>query len=281
MALGLLCTSATFAVWTSGGGLETRQFTLFVVVAVVCLSVHAASRRGLLVASLSLAAAAYTRPEGLLIAACCFGWFVAQRTVAARRLRVDVRELCWLALPFVALVGAQFLFRYGYYGEWLPNTYYAKHVRPWYESGFNYLWAAAIETGLYLLMPLAVLAVRRGWRERGDLRLVLPLACIVPHMAYVFRIGGDYFEYRPLDFYWPLLAVPAAAGIVQLGSGVSVLLRNWLSALPGLPAPGSSACAVVLFVPVLSCAAALQGQLLLQGAALEGEGVRAAAPPSL
>lgn len=40
-------------------------------------------------------------------------------------------------VPFVALVGAQFLFRYGYYGEWLPNTYYAKHVRPWYESGWS------------------------------------------------------------------------------------------------------------------------------------------------
>ncbi|MXX76578.1 MAG: hypothetical protein F4210_11855 [Holophagales bacterium] len=267
MALGLLCTSATFAVWTSGGGLETRQFTFFVVLAVVCLSVHADSRRGLLAASLSLAAAAYTRPEGLLIAACCFGWFVAQRIVAARRLRVDVRELVWLAAPFVALVAAQFLFRYGYYGEWLPNTYYAKHVRPWYESGFNYLWAAAVETGLYLLMPLAVLAVRRAWRERGDLRLVLPLACIVPHMAYVFRIGGDYFEYRPLDFYWPLLAVPAAAGIVHLGSAASALLRRSQSARSALSAPGPWACAVVLFVPTLFYSGALQGHLLFQGVA--------------
>ena len=265
MALGFLCTSATFAVWTSGGGLETRQFALFVVVAVVCLSVHAGTRWGLLAASLSLGAAAYTRPEGLLIAACCFGWFVAQRVVAARRLRVDLRELGWLVLPFVALVGAQFLFRHGYYGEWLPNTYYAKHVRPWYESGFNYLWAAAIETGLYLLIPLAVLAVRRAWRERADLRLVLPLACIVPHMAYVFRIGGDYFEYRPLDFYWPLLAVPAAAGIVHLGSAAWALLRRSLSARSGFPAPGPVACTVVLFVPTQFYCGALQGQLLFQG----------------
>ena len=269
MALGLLCTSATFAVWTSGGGLETRQFTLFVVLAVVCLSVHADSRRGLLAASLSLAAAAYTRPEGLLIAACCFGWFAAQRVVAAKRLRLDVRELSWLVLPFVALVGAHFLFRYGYYGEWLPNTYYAKHVRPWYESGFNYLWAAAIETGLYLLIPLAVVAVRRAWRRRGDLRLVLPLACIVPHMAYVFRIGGDYFEYRPLDFYWPLLAVPAASGIVDLGSAASALLRRPRSARSPFPVVGPGACAVVLFVPTLFYAGALQGRLLFQGARAE------------
>ena len=79
MALGLLCSSATFAVWTSGGGLETRQFTLFVVLSVVCLSLYRRSRRGLTAASLSLAAAALTRPEGLLIAACCFAWFIAQR----------------------------------------------------------------------------------------------------------------------------------------------------------------------------------------------------------
>ncbi|MCY3930946.1 MAG: hypothetical protein OXH70_04460 [Acidobacteria bacterium] len=264
MALGLLCSSATFAVWTSGGGLETRQFTLFVVAAVVCLSVHDGSRWGLLAASLSLVAAAFTRPEGLLIAGCCFGWFVAQR---ARRLRVDVRELSWLVLPFVAFVGAQFLFRYGYYGEWLPNTYYAKHVRPWYESGFNYLWAAAIETGLYVLVPLAVLAVRRAWRERGDLRLVLPLACIVPHMAYLLRIGGDYFEYRPLDFYWPLLAVPAAAGIVHLGSVASALLWRLRSAWSRFPTPGPAACAFGLFVPTLFYCGALQGQLMFQGVA--------------
>ena len=63
------------------------------------------------------------------------------------------------------MVTAHFLWRYGYYGEWLPNTYYAKHIRPWYESGFRYLWAAALETGLYLLLPLTVVALRERWRQ--------------------------------------------------------------------------------------------------------------------
>jgi len=65
MALGLLCSSATFAVWTSAGGLETRQFTFFVVLAVVCLTLHRNGLGGLVSASLSLAAAELTRPEGL------------------------------------------------------------------------------------------------------------------------------------------------------------------------------------------------------------------------
>ncbi len=258
MALGLVCSSATFAVWTSGGGLETRQFTFFVVLAVVCLSLYRYRRSGLLATSLSLAAAAYTRPEGPLIAACCFGWFAIQRMVETGRLRPDrrlVRELAYLVAPFVVLVAAHFLFRYAYYGEWLPNTYYAKHVRPWYEAGFHYLWAATLETGLYLLIPLAFVALRARWKTRRDLTYALPLLCIITHMAYIMRIGGDYFEYRPLDFYWPLLAVLASVGIVWLGDRVRPCLR--LSTVRGIPGV-----TLVLFFVVVFYASVLQNSYL-------------------
>ena len=233
MALGLVCSSATFAVWTSGGGLETRQFTFFIVLAVVCLSLHRSNRWALLAASLSLAAAALTRPEGPLIAALCFGWFVIQRTIDRGRLRPDWRELLYLVVPFVLLVGAHFLFRYAYYGEWLPNTYYAKHIRPWYESGFRYLWAAALETGLYLLLPLAFVALRERWRERRDGTYALVLLLVSVHMVYVMRIGGDHFEYRPLDFYWPLLALPAAEGMVHLGGWIASKTQPIRTIAPG------------------------------------------------
>ena len=148
MTLGLLCSSATFAAWTSGGGLETRQFTFFILATVVCLSLYSNNTRGLLVASFCLAAAELTRPEGLLLAVCCFAWFALQRLLAEKRVNTTLlRQILYLVVPFALLVAAHFLFRYAYYGEWLPNTYYAKHIRPWYESGFRYLWAAALETG--------------------------------------------------------------------------------------------------------------------------------------
>ena len=266
MALGLVCSSATFAVWTSGGGLETRQFTFFIVLAVMCLSLYRDSGRGLLAASLSLAAAALTRPEGLLLAALCFGWFVIQRMADTGRLNPDWRRLICLAAPFVVLVGAHCLWRYAYYGEWLPNTYYAKHVRPWYESGIRYLWAAALETGLYLLIPLAAVAMRNCWRASRDGIWALVLLLVGVHMAYVMRIGGDHFEYRPLDFYWPLLAVPASMGIVYLGSRIAN--RRWLRRLPPRLAVGARTCAFVLFVPVLFYTSAIQGTLLFEGAAI-------------
>ena len=161
------------------------------------------------------------------------------------------------------LVAGHYLWRYGYYGEWLPNTYYAKYVRPWYEMGIRYLAAAAIETGLYLLLPLAGLALVRDWRERRSLVYLLPLLCIGLHMAYVARIGGDFFEYRPLDVYWPLLAVPAAAGIMRLGS--------WTSAAGGRVRPfaawfwmaGPRTCALVLFLPVVFYSGSLQATMRL------------------
>ena len=265
MALGLLCSSATFAVWTSGGGLETRQFTFFITAAVVCLCLYRDRRWGLLAASLSLAAAELTRPEGLLLAACCFGWFAVQRLVRERKITAPlIRDMILLVAPFAALVAAHYLFRYAYYGEWLPNTYYAKHVRPWYESGFRYLWGAALETGLYILLPLAFLALRSRWLMHQDGSFALVLLCLAAHMIYLMPIGGDRFEYRPLDFYWPLLALPAAVGVAFLGSKVSAGLR----ALPRGPGRmiRQETCIVAFFLVILFYANSIQDALLFKGA---------------
>ena len=135
MAMGLVCSSTTFAMWTSAGGLETRQFTFFVMLAVVGLTLYPENRRALLGVSLSLAVASLTRPEGPLFAACCFGWFVMHGRIMTGCWWPDLRAAAYLVTPLVVLVAGHYLFRYGYYGEWLPNTYYAKFTGPRYEIG--------------------------------------------------------------------------------------------------------------------------------------------------
>jgi len=295
MSLGLVCTSATFAVWTSAGGLETRQFTFFIVLAVVLLTTYRHSRAGLLAASTSLALASLTRPEGALIAASCFAWYALQsiadtadairedapstttpaafpthhlariRSLAAR---IPRRELLCLIAPFAVLVAAHLLFRYAYYGEWLPNTYYAKYTGPWYDMGILYLATAALDTGLYLLLPLAGAGMWNRWRaHRGDLAFVLPLMCIIPHMRYLMQIGGDSFEYRPLDFYWPLLAVPASVGIAWLGGAIASRARSSQTFAWGKSVvASSSAWALLLFAPIIIYANVVQGTLLYREA---------------
>ena len=268
IALGLVCSSATFAVWTSGGGLETRQFTFFIILAVVSLALYRRNKWGLLAASLSLAAAALTRPEGPLIAAICVAWYAIQSMADAGRLRPDWRSIDWRGLacliaPCAIIIAAHFLFRYAYYGEWLPNTYYAKFVRPWYESGFRYLWAAAVETGLYLLLPLAWIGLRQRWPAHRDGSYALVLLLISVHLIYVMRNGGDLLEFRPLDFYWPLLALPAATGIVYLDNRITVIIRTIVRGGVFCSTP---VWALLLFVPVLFYASAMQATLLLEAA---------------
>ena len=85
------------------------------------------------------------------------------------------------------------------------------------------------------------------------------------HLAYLFEIGGDHFEYRPLDFYWPLLAVPAAEGIARLGGGLSSLVRRWFQHLRWA---GPRVLAIVVFTPILFYASAIQAVILFEGTAL-------------
>ena len=270
MALGLVCGSATFAVWTSGGGLETRQFTFFVISAVVCLSLYRNSGWGLLAASLSLALAALTRPEGVLIAIVCLGWFAVQRVVDGGRIRFDqryLRDLLTIATPFAIVVAAHFLFRYAYYGEWLPNTYYAKFVRPWWDMGFYYYAVAALETGLYLLGPLALVGAWVRWRSARDGVYALALLCIGVHAISVMRLGGDHFEWRPLDFYWPLLALPAVEGMLYLGSLGGRIAGKARALRTGMRArvfSSTRAWALLLFVPVMFYANGMQAALLFE-----------------
>ena len=295
MSLGLICSSATFAVWTSAGGLETRQFTFFIVLAVVLLTTYRHSRPGLLAASTSLALASLTRPEGSLIAASCFTWYALQciadpavppmstggeprgsippalSRVRSLISRIPGRELLCLIAPFAVIAGAHLIFRFAYYGEWLPNTYYAKYTGPWYDMGILYLTTAALDTGLYLLLPLAGVGIWSRWRaHRGDLAFALPLMCIIPHMRHLMQIGGDLFEYRPLDFYWPLLAVPAAAGIVWLGGAIASRARRMRTFTWRRVIASSSVWALLLFVPIVIYANAIQGTLLYRSAAVPG-----------
>lgn len=93
----------------------------------------------------------------------------------------------------------------------------------------------------------------------------LVLLCIGVHMAYLLRVGGDVFEYRPLDFYWPLLAVPVAKSIAHLGSGISNSLRRIQRLSWSL---GPWACIVILFAPLLFYTGALQGVLLFKDGTL-------------
>src|SRR4029077_9146801 len=127
----LLATSHTWAVWATSG-LETRQFTFFVLLGILATSRGVGEPRRLLLASTAFALAELTRPEGLMIWCCAGAWLLFELLWTKRMSWKAALAFC---APFVLVVGAHYLWRHAYYVDWFPNTYYAKHVRAWPEAG--------------------------------------------------------------------------------------------------------------------------------------------------
>ena len=169
--------------------------------------------------SLAATLTTLTRPDGLLLVAATL--FLAALTLVAefKNGRLNYRHFVALT-PFLVTI-AHFVWRKSQYGEWLPNTFAAKQVAPWPESGVRYLLSFTMEyaLGVWLIL-VAVFLLNRLWRMRArrpsrpDLSrmptqpivALVVLGTILAHIAYyTIIIGGDYFEYRVYsDLIWPI-----------------------------------------------------------------------------
>jgi hypothetical protein len=211
LAVALIATNRSFAIWSTGG-LETRSFTALVVATVLGAVLAARGRVGPEVPSLLAGLAALSRPEGALLgAALIVAWpFLPGRDPGAI-------SLGRATAPFAAIVGAHLAWRWSTYHALVPNTAIAKVDGAWWEGGLRYLAVAGIEHGLWVTVPLAAtgtaLLVRRG--ARGVLVGAVFAVGQVVALAYA---GGDHFEHRLLDPVFALLAVPAADALLAVGS---------------------------------------------------------------
>jgi arabinofuranosyltransferase len=227
-------TNRTFLTWLSSG-LETSLFN-FCVTSWVYYALDADRGRGpTWVAKTSAVSTllALTRPDGLLFCAATV-LLVGSSLMGDRSRR---RSLILAMLP-LSLVPMHLIWRRLTYGVWLPNTFYAKVVGAWPESGARYLLSFGIENGLWVWVLLAVLAVACEGRRLTSLALAPLVVCgaLATHAAYyTFVVGGDHFEYRVYSHLVPLFFVSAvwlsARGlgrpIASIGALALLLLASW------------------------------------------------------
>ena len=238
----LLAVTRSVAVWSTSG-LETRLFELLIVAGVLSTAHRLTVERGreppLLLPALLFALATLTRPDGLLITASCA--LVASVVLVSRRSLG--RRTVWAALLYVGIVGAHLAFRHAYYGEWLPNTWFAKvSGQDW--SGYGLQYALAFVTEYLAVLWVLPLLVAVWAHLRGGTWFVPALiaAAVLPHALYIVRVGGDHFEYRPFDLYFPLLFLLIGDGLRVswdggggrrvVGSAYAALLVAGLIAIP-------------------------------------------------
>ncbi len=155
-----ILTNRTFLAWTSSG-LETAMFNFLIALWLFyLLVVRPYSVSWLLGISASSALIYLTRPDGLLFVSVTvvlvgFSFYVQWRQGRIQRQGF----FAWVPLGVVPF---HLLWRWRTYGDWLPNTYYAKTVSAIdpLQSGVRYLLSFAIEYALWfafiLLLALCI-----------------------------------------------------------------------------------------------------------------------------
>jgi hypothetical protein len=230
------------------GGLETSLFALegtllYVTLARSPITAGRALASGVIVGLMSL-----TRPDGPIFAAsACLYVLIAE----PRR----IRTLALLLAACLALWVPYTVWRVGYYGDFFPNTYYAKSGgMAWYSQGAFYV--SLYFTKYWVLFVGFLLAVaawaRKGlrpgpghgpatlvtldpWRRRALLAVTLAL----PYMAYVVRVGGDFMFARFLIPVTPFLLV-----LTELGAG-----RLWPGRVLAQSIAAGAAAAAIFLTP--------------------------------
>ncbi len=217
-----------YVCWTTLPLMETGLWSaLLISTAVVILrSVAAADLRGKdrVALSLLMPLVVLTRPEGIVWAL----FFVCLTLIVAflksSSLGTSMRHVVAPLVGCFATVAAMTLFRVGYFGYLLPNTYYAKmspDVAYNLRNGLDYFLEFVLSN---VFLPLHLLAIAWGIVAMGGLLVrrkastgpaslrtahFVVSAIVLLGIGVPIYMGGDHFGsfrfYQPL---WPLLILP-------------------------------------------------------------------------
>lgn len=214
IAIALLGTNYSFSCYMTGG-LETQlQTCLITAIAYMVVELLSRPRRAshwfFVCLSLLCALAELTRLDSVLL----WGLLVAAAVIVSVRHCAErseiVKDLAAVLLPFGLLVGAWFAWKYSYYGELVPNTFFIKAAGFSVETlmnGWSYCWAFVSAYGLWVFVVLGVVLAKKF---APDIRHYLLLGTVLIWLAYVVKIGGDFMEFRLMVPLLPLFFVLSA-----------------------------------------------------------------------
>ncbi|MRG96951.1 hypothetical protein [Polyangium spumosum] len=209
-----LAASRPFHTFASSG-LETMPAAMLVAVGMWA----SLRKNGALWAGLALTAATLTRPDHLLLYGCMGLALVAEDLVhnEERPLwnRLDLRRYFAYGAPLVLIYVPYFFWRWHAYGDFFPNTYYAKSGNlTYWAQGAVYGAHFLFTSGAVLWLPLFLAAILGRPRNRAETRLrFFAILSALVYGQYVMKVGGDFMEHR---FFISLLPILAATTEVAL-----------------------------------------------------------------
>lgn len=233
LAALIVATSQSLLVYTArGAGLETGLFTLLALSSSAWYLSGTSTHRSTVTeaAGLGFAVTTLTRPEGILLMGLTLGHILMSGLQPATtydslwtthgRIRISIhphmliRHLAFILGAYMVVFVPYFLWRISYYGELLPNTFYAKTGGGVEQAlrGMKYTSKFVLAFGGPLLLLIFVPLFRQGWAALKGWQGYL-LLLVGTYSGYIILVGGDHFPGE--RFFVPL--VPWCALLMTSG----------------------------------------------------------------
>jgi len=225
LAVGLVASAVPILAWVMGG-LETTLFAALLTGA-VCLVLYwlefGLSKKLVFATGILFGLATMTRLEGLMVwgmTGIMLGLFWL---MPRQRTHLDFARLMLLFFGFMILIAPWMAWKYSFYGDFLPNTYYAKvyGIPDGILSFLGWLYifqAFYIPPFLWLACLILFLLTFHQLKASRPVILLITLAALL--ILHIITSGGDHMPY--LRFYAPV--VPLLCLILYYCA--SVLVEN-------------------------------------------------------
>lgn len=196
----------------STAGMEFSLVFFLLTVFYLDRSIHQLKDRPL-VFSFILALLYLARPELALLYVLGSLFFLFE-VFTSGNLETILRKIFSWMVPGLFVAGGYHLFRWMYYGELFPNTYYAKSgMGSYFIQGFKYLafttiWSPSLWIPLILFITFPFLVSWSGLKGRDKRYYLFDLLAAGGLTLYVTRVGGDFMAFR---FLLPEITILALA----------------------------------------------------------------------
>jgi hypothetical protein len=183
----LLASNSAFAYW-SISGLETAFFVMTVLLSVYF---YFTNERLMIISS---ALSTFVRPEGVLV----FGILIIHKFFFKKD---KLKNCLFSILGFILLLLPYLIFKIFYYGNLLPNPFYAKtgFSIEYVKTGLAYFWLFLKHYGLWGVLYLIPIPFYKDLEVKGKLALLM----VYIYTLYIIIIGGDVL--RVHRFFLPVL----------------------------------------------------------------------------
>jgi len=238
LPLLFLAVSGSFAAWAMGG-LETHLVTLLNLLALeLYLQELGSERAGFPFSAIFFTLAALTRPDAILFWGAALVMGLSQGAdrkkrgggTEARKIRrtglvsPPLSLWAWALIPLIGF-GAFWVWRWNYYGDPLPNTYYMKTGGGGFQilAGVFYVLNYLLSQGG--LFPFLLFYFFR-WKYDTYLHRLL-LAQVGFYLVFIIASGGDWMPlHRFMVPLLPLLAILIAAALKGLHEKLTLFLKK-------------------------------------------------------